>query len=337
MRSAHASLGRWVLLLSTVVLVVFLAGHLYAAGASWSRSWQLLADLGWQALLGLGVVWLLGLWVHTVVLTASLPGLTHLRALTLNLSGSAVSNMLPLGGLAGTSLNLGMIRGWGHSTLDFARFVLVSKGADLVAKLVMPFVAVTVLLLYGAVPHGGPLWLLATAVAAVAGLLVVAALLGRARPLLLLAGAAQRLGDRLLRRAPPTTWTAAAAGLLDGTDRLVRQGWPRLVLGTAAYWLLQGALLWCCCVAVGIGPAPPVVLAALVAERALTLLAITPGGAGLVETGTIGVLIALGVDPTAALAVVLLFRAFVFAAEIPVGGLATGLWLVSRRRSRSAA
>jgi uncharacterized protein (TIRG00374 family) len=103
----------------------------------------------------------------------------------------------------------------------------------------------------------------------------------------------------------------------------------------AAYWALQGALLWCCCVAVGVRPSLPVVLAALVAERALTLLAVTPGGAGVVEAGTISVLIGLGTDPTASLAAVLLFRAFVFAAEIPVGGVATGLWLLSRRASRA--
>ena len=34
--------------------------------------------------------------------------------------------------------DLGMVRGWGHSTLEFARFVVVSKAWDVVAKLVMP-------------------------------------------------------------------------------------------------------------------------------------------------------------------------------------------------------
>jgi uncharacterized membrane protein YbhN (UPF0104 family) len=47
----------------------------------------------------------------------------------------------------------------------------------------------------------------------------------------------------------------------------------------------------------------------------------------------IAVLIALGTDPTGALAGVLLFRAFVFIAEIPVGGLATAVWLATRRRA----
>ncbi|MGI5238940.1 lysylphosphatidylglycerol synthase transmembrane domain-containing protein [Dactylosporangium sp. CA-139066] len=326
---------RAALLLAAVALVVWSAMHLSALGASWSQAWQLIAHLGWRWPLFLGVVWLLGLVVHTSVLTASLPGLSHRRALTLNLSGSAVSNVLPLGGVAGTVLNLGMVRGWGHTGLEFARFVVVSKAWDLVAKLVMPLVAVSVLLLANAGPVGhGLLWMVCAAASAAAGALVVAALLGRAAPLLRLVGLAERVWTRVRRRGKEDQapgWTAATAALLEGTDRLVRRRWAELSWGMAGYWLLQGALLWFCLRAIHVELPLPVVLAGLVAERLLTLAAITPGGAGLVEAGTIAVFIALGTDPTAALAGVLLYRAFVFVAEIPVGGLATALWLLGRR------
>jgi len=336
------------LLLLGVLVVGWGARHLSAVGAAWSQAWHLIARLPWQWPVFLGVVWLLGLCVHTVVLTASMPGLTHRRALTLNLSGSMVSNILPLGGVAGTVLNLTMVRGWGHSSPDFARFVVVSKAWDVVAKLFMPLVAVTLLLLWDARPgHHTALWLAAAAVGAAVGLLLVTALLGRAGPLLRLVTLAERLWgwlrQRMRRTAPPpdsspaTGWTDAGAALLAGTDQLVRRRWAELSWGMAGYWLLQGALLWLCLDAIGVHPPLPVVLAGLVAERALTLLAITPGGAGVVEAGTIAVLIALGTDPTGALAGVLLFRAFVFAAEIPVGGLATALWLLTRRSPARAA
>ena len=62
----------------------------------------------------LGVLWLVGLCVHTPALTAALPGLSHRRALLLNLSGSFVSNLLPLGGAAGTVVNWRMARTWGR-------------------------------------------------------------------------------------------------------------------------------------------------------------------------------------------------------------------------------
>lgn len=320
-----------------VVVTVWAALHASSVGASWSTAWHLIANLGWAWLIGLGVLWFVGLCAHTVVLTASMPGLSHLRALTLNLSGSAVANVLPLGGVVGTVFNMEMVRGWGHSGLDFTRFVVVSKAWDLVAKLFMPVVAIAGLLVWGLMPgrHTAP-WLLATAGGAVAGCLVVAALTGRAGPLLRLVSLAERGWIRLRQGRwsigdGSPGWHAAVTRLLDGADRLVRRRWAELSWGMAAYWLLQGALLWLCMVAVGMHVAPPVIFAGLVAERLLTLVAVTPGGAGVVEAGAIGVLIALDVAPTGALAGILLYRAFVFLAEIPVGGLATLAWLATRR------
>ncbi|GIF47288.1 uncharacterized protein (TIRG00374 family) [Asanoa ferruginea] len=367
-----------------VVVAGWAALHASSVGASWSSAWHLIDQLGWRWLAGLAALWFLGLCVHTVVLTASMPGLSHRRALTLNLSGSAVANVLPLGGVAGTVLNLGMVRGWGHSGPDFARFVVVSKAADLVAKLLTPALALAGLLLWGLIEparHDVP-WALGAAAGAVAGCLVVCALVGRVGPLLRLVTLAERgwtwrsrRSHRLGRshrsgrsgrsgcsgcsgrsgrsgrsgclgcsgrsnrsgrsgrsgRDPAPGWTAAVTRLLDGTDRLVRRRWASLTWGMAGYWVLQGALLWLCMVAVGVHVAAPVVFAGLVAERLLTLLALTPGGAGVVEAGAIAVLIALGVAPTGALAGILLYRAFVFLAEIPVGGIATLAWLISRR------
>ncbi|WP_433086444.1 lysylphosphatidylglycerol synthase transmembrane domain-containing protein [Dactylosporangium sp. CA-052675] len=323
---------RSLLLAGAVGFVAWSAVHLGELGASWSQAWRMIAHLGWRWPVFLGVVWLLGLVVHTSVLTASLPGLSHRRALTLNLSGSAVSNVLPLGGVAGTVLNLGMVRGWGHTGLEFARFVVVSKAWDLIAKLFMPLVAVGVLLAADTTPVGhGALWVLCALTCALAGVLVTAALLGRAGPLLRLVAWSERVWSRVRRSKDPLGWTKAATELLDGTDSLVRRRWAELSWGMAGYWALQGALLWLSFVAIHVYLPWPVILAGLVAERLLTLAAITPGGAGLVEAGTIAVIIALGADPTGALAGVLLYRAFVFVAEIPVGGIATALWLLGRR------
>jgi putative heme transporter len=331
--------------LAAVAVVVWAGFHLSAVGASWSRAWQLIGDLSLWWLAGLTVVWLLGLVVHTTVLTGSLPGLRRHRALALNLAGSAVSNVLPLGGLAGTALNLRMVRAWGHTSMDFARFVVVSKAWDVVAKLVMPLVTVLVLLGCGVLAPGGSalLWLLLTAAGAAVGLLVVIALLGRAKPLLRVVAIAERGRARLRRMswrrgakdgrpAPGTAWTDATMTLLEGTDRLVRRTWAELSWGMAGYWLLQGALLALCLHVVGAHLRWPLVLAALAAERVGTLLAITPGGSGLTEAAAITVLIALGGDPTRALAGIVLFRGFVFAAEIPVGGVAAVAWLATRRR-----
>lgn len=335
--SKRTTVRRLALLLTATLVIVWASRHLAAAGASWSAAWHAIVGLSWIWLGVLTVLWLLGLGVHTLVLVASMPGLTHGRALTLNLSGSAVSNVLPLGGLAGTALNLGMIRGWGHTTQDFARFVVVSKACDLIAKLALPSVAVVGLLLGGFLqPRAGALWLGGAAAGVAASFLVAAALAGKAKPLLRFVGWAERAWPTARGRDRHAgQWSGAVERLMAGTDRLVRHRWPSLTWGTIGYWFLQGVLLWLCMTAVGANVPIPVLFTAFVIERSLTLLALTPGGAGLVETGTIGTFIALGTDPTAALAGVLLFRAFVFAAEIPVGGLTILGWLVIRRVAKA--
>ena len=330
---------RIVLIPVVLALAVWAAARASTAGASVTSAFALIGRLTWFEVLGLGALWMLGLVVHTTVLAASLPGLTRRRALTLNLTGSAVANVLPLGGVAGTALNLTMTRSWGHGRLDFARFVVVSNACDVIAKLVMPAVAVAALLATGVLtPATGGWWALLAGVSAAAGLLLAWALCGRVTPLLRLVAVASRVCTRLARRrdAPVGAgWPAAVAALLAGTDQLVRRHRVPLVLGMAGYWTAQAALVWCCLLVVGARPAPAVVLGALAAERLSTLLVVTPGGAGPAEAGMVSALIGLGVGATGALAGVLLFRAFVFLAEIPVGAAVGAGWWAARRRSRS--
>ena len=61
-------------------------------------------------------------------------------------------------------------------------------------------------------------------------------------------------------------------------------------------------------------------------ERLGTLVPITPGGAGIAEIGAVAWLVGSGLDPVQAVAGVLLYRVFVFALEIPVGGVLLGGW-----------
>jgi uncharacterized membrane protein YbhN (UPF0104 family) len=327
---------RILLLVTCLAPAVAAARWASAAGASWMAAFRLIGALGWWQVLGLGGLWMLGLYVHTFVLAAALPGLTRRRALTLNLSGSAVSNVLPLGGLAGTALNLTMTRSWGHTRLDFARFVTVSNACDVIAKLLMPVVALAVLLVAGTLtPAAAGAWLAPAGAAFAIGLLLLWALCGHATPLLRLVDIAGRGCTRVMRRQVGAAWSATVSALLAGTDQLVRRRGATFALGMTGYRLAQGMLLWCCLLAVGARPLPAVTFAALVAERAATLVAATPGGTGPAEAGMASVLIALGTDPTAALAGTVLYRAFVFAAEIPVGAaVGIGWWLVRRAHAR---
>src|SRR4051794_20508018 len=91
--------------LATVSLVVLMPR---VVGATWNEVGSILGRLSPGDLFALTVVWIAGLWAHTYVLAAALPGLTNRRALTLSLTGSAVANVLPMGGAAGTGLNFTM-------------------------------------------------------------------------------------------------------------------------------------------------------------------------------------------------------------------------------------
>lgn len=306
-------------------------------GAPWHEIGAALTRPSWAELVLLAVIWLAGLWVHTPSLTAALPGLTHRRALLLNLSGSFVSNLLPLGGAAGTVVNWRMARAWGFSAPAFARWAVVTNLADTLVKLALP----GIVLCWFAIGSTAAPGTVGTSAAVGAGLLVVTllvvALVARDdRPLRAVGRWADRLAHRV-RMVPsaPEGWGERAAMFRRDSARLVRDGWGRMLGGKLGYAALQALLLWGCLRVVG-GPVAPVVVAsAFVVERVLSMVVLTPGATGLVEVGMAGVLGALGAEPAAAAAGVLLYRGLVVGMEVPVGGLALLGWWAGRRRALS--
>ena len=99
----------------------------------------------WCGCWPLAAIWLGGLGIYSLVLSAALPGLGVRRSLLLNLSGSAVANVLPLGGAVATALNWRMVRTWGHSDGSFVAFTLLTNALDVLTKLLLPLVAVAAL------------------------------------------------------------------------------------------------------------------------------------------------------------------------------------------------
>ncbi|MCA1981882.1 glycosyltransferase [Nocardioides nematodiphilus] len=308
-----------------------------AVNVSWHGVVPVLASLHASELIGLTLVWGLGLWVHTFVLTAAAPSLTHRRALTLNVTGSAVSNVVPLGGAAGVALNHQMMRSWGVSGRSFAGFTFLTNLWDVLAKLALPVVGLVVL------DNAGEPATFRIRLAALLGLsaFVVVLMLGSTMLLsprlsVVLGGAVEQLINATLALLRVRRRIAIVEQLLavrDDCAELVARGWLRMTLGMVAYLALQGVLLWWCLDLSGAGATVPEVLAGFAVERLLTVLPITPGGLGVADVGLAGVLLALGGDPTGVAAGVVLYRVFVFAVEIPVGGGTLGLWLLGRRRA----
>jgi uncharacterized membrane protein YbhN (UPF0104 family) len=321
------------------VLSALLLGYVFprVVGAT---AWDVRAAFGTvsaREAAALVCLWAAGLFIHSFVLTGALPGLSRGRALTLNLTGSAVANTLPFGGAAGMSLNYLMIRAWGVEPNRFAAFTLVTNLFVVLLKLVMPVLALAAL--WGT---GGPVSLATeltalTCLGVLASVLVGLTVVLWRRPVAQWAIAAvvpwlARTG-RLIRRTDVDDRRLAVTLLVcrDTIAQVLHERWGQMSLGIVGYGLLQVALLWACLRVVGAELAPAAVLAGFAVDRVMTLVVITPGAVGFVEAGTAAALIALGGHSAAVAAGVLLYRAFTFAVEIPVGGTWLLGWLLGRR------
>jgi len=115
-------------------------------------------------------------------------------------------------------------------------------------------------------------------------------------------------------------------------SHVLPRGWRGLALGGLGYPALQVVLLWSCLVALQVDVAFGAVLAAYAVERMLTLVPITPGGVGVVETAATAVLVGFGADPVGAAAGVVLFRVFSYLIEIPLGAVVAATWFARSRR-----
>lgn len=310
------------------------------AGAGWGTVLSALAAIPLSAVLVLATLWAAGLLAHSFVLTGALPGLTTRRALTLNMTGSAVSGVAPLGGALGMATNLAMTRRWLFRDRAFAVYTVVTNLWDVLAKLVLPIIALGALLAAGSLVP--PALLHAAWTALVALVLVLAltvAVIASDRCATAVARAVARVGARLLPRHADAVerHVESTVATLRDTRSLITSTWGRLSLGMAAYVTLQGLLLAACLHLTAPGLTVAAVLAGFAVERLLSLALLTPAGTGFAEAATIATVIALGGDPVGVAAAVLVYRGFIVLLEIPVGGVWLGGWLLARTWKRSEA
>ena len=321
-----------------VTLVVFLPQIVHAltgAEVSWAQIGGEFARLSLPMIGLMTLLWLASLWAYTFVLTSSLPGLTHLQALTLNAGGSAVSNLLPFGGAAGVAVTFAMTKGWGFSARAVVVSTLVSGIWNTLFRFILPAVGIVALLLAGKVPNP------TVANAAWAGVVSILALVAVVAAALYWEGAARVLGrslDALVRLAPARIrpaehWASAAIERLRAdTADVVRRRWPGLSGGMTFFLVFQCLIMAACLVATGAYPGPAETVAVFALSRVLTTALVTPSGAGIMEGGVAALLIAFGQSPAEAAAAALLFGFWTYTVEIPAGGLALGAWALLRRR-----
>ena len=315
---------RWARLGQLLVLVAVGGGGLWTAthgvaGATWADVVGVLRNVTAMHLLLLAVIWLGGLAIYSLVLAAALPGLGMRRSLILNLTGSAVANVVPLGGAVATALNWRMVRAWGHSNGAFVAFCVLTNALDVLAKLLLPLAAVALLV---SLSLHVPILLWAVTAGCVALILLVVA------------------GHALWRRpasarATASRWRVLVRGYVQDSGARIRGllvgNWSQLLPASVAYVAAQVLLLWFALRSVGLAPSIAVLVTAAAIERLGTIIPLTPAGTGIAELGTIGWLVAAGLDPVEAVAGVLLYRVFLVVMEIPLGGAVLGGWAWANR------
>ncbi|GHH66979.1 hypothetical protein GCM10017673_13390 [Streptosporangium violaceochromogenes] len=306
---------------------------------SWPQIGAQFSRLTWQTVALMAAVWLASLVAYTFVLTASLPGLTHPQALTLNAAGSAVSNLLPFGGAAGVALTIGMTRGWGFPLRAVVVSTLASGIWNTLFRFLLPAAGILALLAGGrslspAVTKAG--WVGALSILLLVAVVASALYWDRAAAVL------GRTLDAAVGVLPPRM-RPREHGPSEALDRLradvseiVRHRWPGLTVGMICFLGLQWLILVTCLEVTGSYPGLAPSIAVFALSRVLTTAVVTPSGTGIMEAGTVGALVFFGAPLDSATAAALLFGFWTYTVEIPFGGLALGAWALLRRRGNAA-
>jgi len=306
-------------------------------GTTWDEVFDRLQQIGPGTALKLLALMLCGLWLYTFMLTGSLPGLSHPKALILNVCGSSVGNLLPGGGAAGVVATYGMCRSWGFSRRDISTSVIVTGIWNVLGRVALPVIGTGVLLTdASSLPE--PV-VRAGAGGAVVGLALLALFIA----VIVSERAATVIGhglDTVLGRL----WHRSRAGREMSIDELVRDlrgrlnavvrtGWPRMTFGLFGFFGVYFVLFWFCLDSQHVRVTFAHTFAAYAVGRLLSTVGITPGGVGITEIGSTAVLIAFGASPAAATAGVVLFSIYIHLLEIPLGAIGWVIWGVSRKKS----
>lgn len=316
------------------ILGLSLAGALLAFGlprvadTTWQQIGQQLSQVGWQVACLMLLLKVVGLYSYTFTLTASLPGLSHLRAMMVNAAGSMVSNIMPMGGAVAVAITYVMCRSWGFLRRNISTSLVVTGVWNVMARLALPLLAILAVII-GPVDTPAPV-ILGSSVAVIA-LLVV---LGLFLAVIFTESASQVVGRTLGGVARPFSKRLRAGASLDGLIRDQRSRWGtvassggwRMTLGLAGMLGIFFLLYWLACHTVGVDLPLAHIFAAYAIRQLLTVVAITPGGLGITEAGTAAVLIAFGADTTSAAAAALLYAIVTHLLDVPLGAVALLAW-----------
>jgi uncharacterized protein (TIRG00374 family) len=315
--------------------VLLIWGLPHFAKTTWGDIWHVIRTIPLTHAIFFQFLMLLGLWSYTFTFTGSLRGLSHPRALVINLCGSSVSNLLPGGGAVGLAATYAMCRSWGFSRRATSTSVIVTGVWNVLARIALPVVAIAVLYLGGVTLPG------ALTDLAVAGSITGVGLIAAFAAIMASERAAQAIGSTIDRGLRPITRRRGRDRTMS-VEELVRDlrarindvvshGWLQMTLGMVGFFGMYYVLFVLIMRDTGVELPLNLLFAAYAIGRLLTAVGITPGGVGITETATTVVLVGWGADPAAATAGVVLFSIFTHVMEVPLGAIGWLLWSMSAK------
>lgn len=285
------------------------------------------------ALFGLGVLERV---TRADIMRRLLDGTTFRQALTIHDVGSAASKGIPLGGPIATGLRWSIARDAELSTPRFATALVGYGVATTFVTWLLPFGVLLVEVTQRPPTTTDLLMLGICAVVLVASASFWVVVLTSDRVTAFVVRHLRRVwtwGGRLLPRALDHDPAAALLEIRTALHGVARRPFGLLARTTAAH-ACGAVILLVALRGLGVGGE----LGTLEFARVffvVTLLSSfvpVPGGIGVVEAGLTGALVAAGVDPTAALAGVLVYRLLTYVVPIVVGAILYVVWRAEVRR-----
>ena len=303
------------------------------AKTSWGDIWEVMRSVPLSYAIGFQVLMLAGLWSYTFTFTGSLRGLSHSKALIVNLCGSSVSNLLPGGGAVGLAATYAICRSWGFSRRATSTSVIVTGVWNVLARIALPVAAIAGLW------FGGVTLPEALTDLAVAGMVTGLAILFTFVAVIVSERAAQAIGRGLDRVIGPLTRRRRKGSTMSISELVhdlrarindvVGSGWWSMTLGMIGFFAAYYVLFVLIMRETGVDLPLNLLFAAFAIGRLLTAVGITPGGVGVTETATAAVLVGWGADPAGATGGVVLFSIVTHLMEVPLGALGWLLWTAS--------
>jgi uncharacterized membrane protein YbhN (UPF0104 family) len=306
-------------------------------------AWQQIREMTRLELLSIAAIAAWNLATYWALWRAVTPGLSWPQAMTVAQSGTAVTNTVPGGSGVGVGLAYAMLESWGFSRATSTLAVLISGLWNNFIKLAMPLLALALVALQGDADDSrvaGGVAAIVVLAAAVTGFVLVLESDRAARKVGGLAELAANRARRLVRRPAVEGWAAATVKVRRRARELLARRWPAITAAALVSHLSLYLVLLVTLRHVGVSGAQvgwAEVLVVFAFARLLTMVRVTPGGAGVVEALLIGGLVAAGGDQAEVTASVLVFRALTWLLPVPVGALTWLGWRLGQRRRAAPA